>query len=97
VYGTARDVAYKLTPNPNSSSWSYSVLYRFCQWTNCADGEYTDSALTMDPKGNQNCADGAYPNPSLIMDAAGRLYGTTMDGGALGRGTAFSIDTKINW
>jgi uncharacterized repeat protein (TIGR03803 family) len=139
LYGTAHDVAYKLTPNANTGSWKYSVLYKFCQWVNCTDGQYINSALIMDPAGNlygntlsggqrndgvvfqltpplsensgnwditvlhpfcslQNCADGGGPNPNLIMDAAGRLYGTAMDGGKQPwAGVAFSIDTRVSW
>lgn len=35
--------------------------------------------------------DGAYPNGSLIFDAAGNLYGTTQQGGALGQGSVFEL------
>lgn len=40
----------------------------------------------------QNCADGANPvaSPHLI-DVNGTLYGTTVNGGAYGYGTVFSI------
>lgn len=36
--------------------------------------------------------DGALPEASLVRDAAGRLFGTTNAGGALGEGTVFTID-----
>lgn len=36
--------------------------------------------------------DGAYPSGSLIRDAARNLYGTTIQGGTLGRGTVFKLD-----
>jgi uncharacterized repeat protein (TIGR03803 family) len=39
--------------------------------------------------------DGAYPESDLIMDAAGNLYGTTNQGGAVGGGTVFEL-TRIN-
>ncbi len=35
--------------------------------------------------------DGVQPEAGLIMDGAGNLYGTTMSGGANGRGTVFKI------
>jgi uncharacterized repeat protein (TIGR03803 family) len=36
--------------------------------------------------------DGAYPVAGVIMDTAGNLYGTTLQGGALGAGTVFKVD-----
>jgi uncharacterized repeat protein (TIGR03803 family) len=35
--------------------------------------------------------DGSHPNSGIIADAVGNLYGTTTDGGAHGRGTAFKL------
>jgi uncharacterized repeat protein (TIGR03803 family) len=40
---------------------------------------------------NNNGTDGYYPQAGLLFDAAGNLYGTTEDGGALGVGTVFEI------
>jgi len=37
------------------------------------------------------CTDGYDPYAGLIEDAAGRLYGTTVSGGAHGQGTAFEL------
>jgi uncharacterized repeat protein (TIGR03803 family) len=37
------------------------------------------------------CADGKDPGASLIADADGNLFGTTLSGGANGRGTVFEI------
>jgi len=37
-------------------------------------------------------ADGANPRASLVRDSAGNLYGTTMFGGASGKGTVFKVD-----
>jgi uncharacterized repeat protein (TIGR03803 family) len=51
----------------------------------------------IDPAGTEtvlhsfNGADGATPVSGLLLDAAGSLYGTTRDGGALGFGTVFKI------
>ena len=36
-------------------------------------------------------ADGAYPNASLTLDAQGNLYGTTIGGGANGKGVVFRV------
>jgi uncharacterized repeat protein (TIGR03803 family) len=35
--------------------------------------------------------DGAIPEASLVFDAAGNLYGTTVGGGAFGKGTVFEL------
>jgi uncharacterized repeat protein (TIGR03803 family) len=43
--------AFKLTPNLDGS-WTESVLYRFCQLTNCADGYEPYAGLTLDAAGN---------------------------------------------
>src|SRR5208337_3660269 len=40
-----------------------------------------------------NCTDGANSYAGLVQDAAGNLYGTTLGGGAYGRGTVFKVDT----
>jgi uncharacterized repeat protein (TIGR03803 family) len=37
--------------------------------------------------------DGKFPQGGLVRDAAGNLYGTTQDGGALRKGTVFKLDT----
>lgn len=41
-----------------------------------------------------NGTDGAFPNGSLIMDASGNLYGTTVNGGTGGVGTAFELSPQ---
>ena len=38
-----------------------------------------------------NCSDGGIPLAGLIADTQGALYGTTMGGGATGRGTVFKL------
>jgi uncharacterized repeat protein (TIGR03803 family) len=39
-------------------------------------------------------ADGKYPTGGLIMGAEGNLYGTTLEGGASGAGTVFTLTKK---
>ena len=41
----------------------------------------------------QGNPDGGSPVAGLIRDAAGNLYGTTLYGGAVGKGTVFKLDT----
>ena len=38
-----------------------------------------------------NCADGSVPRASLIAEVNGNLFGTTLSGGANGRGTVFEV------
>jgi uncharacterized repeat protein (TIGR03803 family) len=38
-----------------------------------------------------NCADGAFPVGTLVQATSGEFYGTTLGGGAHGRGTVFKI------
>jgi len=40
--------------------------------------------------------DGASPYAGLVLDEQGNLYGTTLGGGASGRGTMFKVDTTGN-
>ena len=40
--------------------------------------------------------DGANPNGGLIFDKKGNLYGTTMQGGTFGFGTAFELEAQAN-
>ena len=37
------------------------------------------------------CTDGSHPQAGLVQDPSGNLYGTTFDGGANAKGTAFSV------
>jgi uncharacterized repeat protein (TIGR03803 family) len=52
-----------------------------------ADGSWTESVLYSFLGGH----DGGNPDASLIFDQTGSLYGTTVDGGAQGNGTAFVL------
>lgn len=40
---------------------------------------------------DEESGDGGYPASDLVMDAAGNLYGTTVEGGAIGSGTVFKL------
>ena len=42
-----------------------------------------------------SCADGSYPEGGLVQDTNGRLYGTTSQGGASGRGTVFTLSMGL--
>lgn len=39
-------------------------------------------------------ADGGYPYAGVIRDSAGNLYGTTISGGAAGKGVVYKVDTS---
>ena len=43
-----------------------------------------------------NAVDGVHPDAGLVFDAAGNLYGTTFEGGTVGRGTLFELGLHIN-
>lgn len=46
----------------------------------------------------QSTSSGNTPLATMIMDSAGNLYGTTVDGGQLGGGTAFELtNSSGNW
>jgi uncharacterized repeat protein (TIGR03803 family) len=61
------------------------------------------TVFKLDPAGNYsilysfcsqaNCIDGASPNAGLFEDASGNFFGTAVNGGASGFGTAFKLDT----
>jgi uncharacterized repeat protein (TIGR03803 family) len=68
---------------------------------NGAKTQWTETVLySFCAQGGVNCTDGGTPSGGLIMDAAGRLYGTTDSGGALGFGTVFQLTpngVKTKW
>jgi uncharacterized repeat protein (TIGR03803 family) len=71
---------FQLTPDQTHTTWTKSVLYRFCSARDTYD----------------NCLDGAIPHAGLTADAAGNLYGTTQSGGipdgyGNGYGTVFRL------
>ena len=52
-----------------------------------------DTLGTLTRLYNFTCgADGSNPRASLVRDSAGNLYGTTIFGGASGKGTVFKVD-----
>jgi uncharacterized repeat protein (TIGR03803 family) len=80
---------FQLVPDQTRTSWTKSVLYRFC-----SDRDRQD-----------NCLDGSSPYSGPIIDAAGNLYGTTYFGGppiaddqGYGYGTVFRLTpAKPGW
>jgi uncharacterized repeat protein (TIGR03803 family) len=55
-----------------------------------AKGSWTESVLWSFSGGS----DGGALNSGVIMDASGNLYGTTLGGGAAGKGTVFEISSS---
>jgi uncharacterized repeat protein (TIGR03803 family) len=68
----------------------YGTVFQLAPGTN---GKWTEKVLHSF---NANGKDGWYPTAGLIFDAAGNLYGTTTEGGAYGRGTAFQLAPGTN-
>jgi uncharacterized repeat protein (TIGR03803 family) len=68
---------------------------------NAAKTRWTETVLySFCTQGGESCTDGVLPHAGLIMDAAGRLYGTTYEGGAHGAGTVFELTpnaAKTTW
>jgi uncharacterized repeat protein (TIGR03803 family) len=53
---------------------------------------YTESVLyTFCSTGGTHCSDGREPGNGVIMDEHGNLYGTTVAGGAYGKGAVFKL------
>lgn len=71
---------FKLTPEGKHKTWALAVLYRFCIARKCADGALPDAGLTY-----------AGAQSGLPFDGTSPLYGTTTQGGAHGKGTAFKM------
>jgi uncharacterized repeat protein (TIGR03803 family) len=69
---------------PSARAASFTPIYRFCQQVVCTQNLKEFCV-------RQNCVDGAHPTAGLIMDGNGILYGTTLDGGASGKGTVFKL------
>ncbi len=59
LYGTtyegganSQGVVFELTPNAKKTAWTQSVLYSFCEQSDCNDGAEPDAGLIMDSAGN---------------------------------------------
>lgn len=55
--------------------WTEYILYNFCNTSTVS----------------QQCTDGQFPSSGVVLDNANNVYGTTLEGGANGGGTAFGI------
>jgi uncharacterized repeat protein (TIGR03803 family) len=68
---------------------------------NAAKTKWTETVLySFCARGAGACTDGSGPIASLIRDASGRLYGTTLAGGAHNSGTVFQLApnaAKTKW
>ncbi len=65
LYGTANNIAYRLTPNGDQ----VTVLYEFCTGENCPNGSVASSALIMDAGGKlygTTEGGGAYSNGTVF-------------------------------
>ncbi len=74
--GNGNGVAFKLTRG--ASGWTESVLYKFCQQTNCADGSQPWGGLVMDHAGNlygtTSQGGGGALNCDKFKESCGVLY-----------------------
>jgi uncharacterized repeat protein (TIGR03803 family) len=62
------------------------------QLTPKSGGKWTEEVIHSFGKGK----DGEVPQAGVVRDASGRLYGTTLDGGAHGGGTVFQLTPGAN-
>lgn len=83
VAGLVRDATGNLYGTTNvGGAHGYGTIFKID-----STGKETVLYSFTDMKG-----DGAYPCAGLLLDAKGKLYGTTLNGGAYGYGTVFVID-----
>jgi uncharacterized repeat protein (TIGR03803 family) len=61
------------------------------QLTPQPDGSWKQTVLHIFGSGTK---DGVTPNGALVLDASGNLYGTTLGGGAYGKGTVYELSPK---
>jgi uncharacterized repeat protein (TIGR03803 family) len=52
LYGTTLDTVFALVPNKTKTTWTETLLYRFCSKTGCTDGGDALSGLLMDASGD---------------------------------------------
>lgn len=81
LYGTAKNLVFKLSPRPDQRLWSEQILYRFCSQQNCTDGSGPTTGLTY-----------AGAIVGELFDGQSPLYGTTEAGGANGGGIVFELE-----
>src|SRR5205823_2462081 len=79
VYGTADDVVFKLSPNPERKYWTETVLHQFCS-DGCGDGSLPVAGLTY-----------AGASSGAPYDGVSPVYGTTLEGGSENAGTVFEL------
>jgi uncharacterized repeat protein (TIGR03803 family) len=86
---------YGTTTNGGCSEYGCGVVFELVAHAN---DKWTEKVLYALCTGT-DCAGGSYPRAGLIFDSAGRLYGTTTEGGTLLYGTVFQLtpDHKGNW
>ncbi|MGO8796485.1 MAG: choice-of-anchor tandem repeat GloVer-containing protein [Candidatus Sulfotelmatobacter sp.] len=80
---------YGTTPASSDDGCDGSGCGLVFRLTPTAGGQWKETVLHNFGKGGPD--DGAGPQANLIFDSAGNLYGTTMGGGANGRGTVFEL------
>jgi hypothetical protein len=73
--GNGYGVVFRLTPNQDRTSWTYTVLHSFCAegWP-CVDGDSPNGSLVMDQYGalyGTTLGGGNYGNPTYRLYAAG--------------------------
>ncbi len=73
----------------NGGAFGYGTVFELVN----SSGTYTEKVLHSfaGPVAGGSGADGANPNGGLVMDSTGNLFGTTVSGGASGRGTVFEL------
>jgi uncharacterized repeat protein (TIGR03803 family) len=74
--GSGGGIAFELSPH--RGTWTLGVLYDFCPYAECSDGNYPNGGLT-------------YAAAPMPYDGVSPLYGVTTYGGAGQLGTAFQL------
>jgi uncharacterized repeat protein (TIGR03803 family) len=84
--------------NPQAGLIQNSASY-FYGTTESGGADGAGVVFKVDPTGHETVlysftggADGAYPIAGLVQDSARNFYGTTLDGGAAGKGTIYKVD-----
>ena len=69
-------------------------LLVFCVLLGAAWAQTETVLYSFCAQGGKRCTDGAIPFGGLVFDQAGNVYGTTLQGGAHGRGVVFKLTPK---